>query len=178
MSKPEKDSKVTRLQLAEMRKCREEFGQSVRQVTVRNKSTKDNLDTLPINCCFAKPSEPQPVDFYNLLSMASACDEAWEDPVAPSSTNLFCKDSFVVIKPGYQPSRLPEAPFFLGKCNNNVTERKLTVSIKLKIDSSPSILLMRNSNAKLKSVVHCVKLHGNVRIEDDVMARDEDEYSS
>ena len=62
--------------------------------------------------------------------MASASDE--EDPVAPSSTNLFCKDSFVLIKPGYQPPRLPEAPFFLGKCKNNLkaSERKLTVSIK------------------------------------------------
>ena len=27
-------------------------------------------------------------------------------------------------------------------------------------------------------MVYCVKLHGNVRIEDDVVARDEDEYSS
>ena len=61
--------------------------------------------------------------------MASASDE---DPGAPSSLNLFCKDAFVVIKPGYQPSRLSEAPFFLGKCKNNVkaSERKLTVSIK------------------------------------------------
>ena len=40
MSKPEKDSKVTRQQLAEMQKWREEFGQSVRQVTVRNKIGK------------------------------------------------------------------------------------------------------------------------------------------
>ena len=96
MSKTEKDSKVTRQQLAEMRKWCEEFGQSVRQVTIRNKSTKDNPGTLPINCYFAKPSEPQPVDFDNLLSMASASDE--EDPVAPSSSNLFCKDAFVVIK--------------------------------------------------------------------------------
>ena len=39
-------------------------------------------------------------------------DQFEEDPVAPSSLNLFCKDAFVVIKPGYQPSRLPEAPFF------------------------------------------------------------------
>ena len=53
-TRPEKDSKVTRRQLAEMRKWREEFGQSFRQVTVRNKSTKDNPDTLPINCCLAK----------------------------------------------------------------------------------------------------------------------------
>ena len=101
MSKTGKDSKVTRQQLAEMRKWCEEFGQSVRQVTIRNKSTKDNPGTLPINCYFAKPSEPQPVDFDNLLSMASASDE--EDPVAPSSSNLFCKDAFVVIK----PTRIP-----------------------------------------------------------------------
>ena len=63
-------------------------------------------------------SEPQPVDFDNLLSMTSASDE--EDLVAPSSLNLFCNDAFVVIKPGYQPSRLPEASFFLSKCKNNV----------------------------------------------------------
>ena len=63
-------------------------------------------------------SEPQPVDFDNLLSMASASDE--EDLVAPSSLNLFCNDAFVVIKPGYQPSRLPEAPFFLGKLKKHL----------------------------------------------------------
>ena len=40
-----------------------------------------------------KPSDPQPVDFDNLLSMASASDE--EDPVAPSSSNLFCKDALI-----------------------------------------------------------------------------------
>ena len=60
--------------------------------------------------------------------MATASDE--EDPAAPSSLNLFCKYAFVVIKPGYWPSRLPEAPFFLGKCKNNAkaSDRKLTVS--------------------------------------------------
>ena len=106
-----------------------EFGQSVGQVTVRNKSTKENQGTVTINCYFATPSGPQPVDFDNLLSMASASDE--EDPVAPPSWDLFCKDAFVENKPGYQPSRLPEAPFFLSKCKNNVkaSERKLTVFI-------------------------------------------------
>ena len=88
---------VTRRQLAEMRKWREEFGLSVHQVNVRNESTKDNPGTLPINYYFAEPSEPQPADFDNLLSMASASDE---DPVAPSSSNLFCKDAFVVINQG------------------------------------------------------------------------------
>ena len=60
-----------------------------------------------------------------------APDSNEEDPVAHSSSNLFCKYAFVVIKPGYQPSRLPETPFSLDKCKNNVkaSERKLTVSI-------------------------------------------------
>ena len=176
MSKPEKDSKVTRRQLAEMRKWREEFGQSVRQVTVRNKSTKDNPGTLPINCYFTKPSEPQPVDFDNLLSMASASDE--EDPVAPSSSNLFCKDAFVVIKPGYQPSRLPEAPFFLGKCKNNAkaSERKLTVSIY----AQDQLLPFNFVDAQLQCQIEIsgiLRKAENVRIEDDVVALDEDEYS-
>ena len=62
--------------------------------------------------------------------MAFSSDE--EDSVAPSSSNLFCKDAFVVIKPGYQPSRLPEAPFFLGKCKKNIkaSERKPVDSTK------------------------------------------------
>ena len=72
-----------------MRQWREEFGRSIRQ---------DNPGTLPINY-FAKPSEPQLLDFDNLLSMAPDSDE--EDPVAPSTSNLFCKYAFVVIKPGY-----------------------------------------------------------------------------
>ena len=44
MPKPERNQ-VTKEQLTEMRKWRVEFGQSVRQVTVRNKSTKDNPGT-------------------------------------------------------------------------------------------------------------------------------------
>ena len=159
-----------------MRKWREEFGQSVRQVTVRNKSTKDNPGTLPINCYFTKPSEPQPVDFDNLLSMASASDE--EDPVASSSSNLFCKDAFVVIKPGYQPSRLPEAPFFLGKCKNNAkaSERKLTVSIY----AQDQLLPFNFVDAQLQCQIEIsgiLRKAENVRIEDDVVALDEDEYS-
>ena len=159
-----------------MRKWREEFGQSVRQVTVRNKSTKDNPGTLPINCYFTKPSEPQPVDFDNLLSMASASDE--EDPVAPSSSNLFCKDAFVVIKPGYQPSRLPEAPFFLGKCKNNVkaSERKLKVSIYAQDQLLPFNFVdaQLQCQIEISGILHKAE---NVRIEDDVVALDEDEYS-
>ena len=66
MPKPSTNSAVTTQQLAEIRKWREEFGQSVRQVTVSNKSTKDNPGTLPINCNVEKPTHPRPVDLAHL----------------------------------------------------------------------------------------------------------------
>ena len=69
MPKPERNPSVTKSQLDKMRKWRAEFGQSVRQVTVRTKSTKDNPGTLPINCYSSKPAAPQPVaNFANLPS--------------------------------------------------------------------------------------------------------------
>ena len=109
--------------------------------------------------------------------MASASDE--EDPVAPSSSNLFCKDAFVVIKPGYQPSRLPEAPLFLGKGKNNVKAcvRKLTVSIYVQDQLLPFNFVDAQLQCQIDIKGILCKAE-NVRIEDDVVALDEDEYSS
>ena len=109
--------------------------------------------------------------------MASASDE--EDPVAPSSTNLFCKDAFVVIKPGYQPSRLQEAPFFLGKCKNDVkaSERKLTVSIYAQGQLLPFNFVDAQLQCQIETSGILLEAE-NVRIEDDVVALDEDGYSS
>ena len=106
-------------------------------------------------------------------------DQFEEDPVAPSSSNLSCQDAFVVIKPEYQPSRLPEAPFFLGKCNNNVkaSERKLTLSIY----AQDQLLPFNFVDAQLECQIEIsgiLRKAENVRIEDDVVALDEDEYSS
>ena len=125
---------------------------------------------------FAKPSEPQPVDFDNLPNMASASDE---DPGALSSLNLFCKDAFVVIKPGYQPSRLPGAHFFLSKCKNNVktSGRKLTVSIYAQ-DQLLSLNFVDTQLQCQTEISGILRNAENVRIEDDVVALDEDEYSS
>ena len=50
MPKPKRDPTITKSQLDEMRTWRAEYGQSVRQVTVRNITTKDSAGTLPINC--------------------------------------------------------------------------------------------------------------------------------
>ena len=83
-----------------------------------------------------------------------------------------------VIKPGYQPSRLPEAPFFLGKCKNNVraSERKLTVSIY----AQDQLLPFNFVDAQLQCQIEIsgtLRKAENVQIEDDVVALDEDEYS-
>ena len=109
--------------------------------------------------------------------MVSASDE--EDPVAPSSSNLFCKDALVVIKPGHKPSRLPEAPFSLGKCKNNVkaSERKLTVSIYAQDQLLPSNFVDAQLQCQI-DINSILRKAENVRIEDDVVALDEDEYSS
>ena len=97
--------------------------------------------------------------------MATASDE--EDPAAPSSLNLFCKDAFVVMRHLYQPSCIPEAPFFLGKCKNNAkaSDRKLTVSFNF-VDAQLQCQI--EISGRLRNAE-------NVRLEDDVVALDEDE---
>ena len=109
--------------------------------------------------------------------MAFSSDE--EDSVVPSSSNLFCKDAFVVIKPGYQPSRLPEAPFFLGKCKKNIkaSERKLTVSIYAQYQLLPFNFVDAQPQCQIE-ISGILRKAENVRIEDDVAALDEDVYSS
>lgn len=105
MPKPSTNSAVTTQQLAEMRKWREEFGQSVRQVTMRNKSTKDNPGTQPINCYVENPTQPRPVDFAHL---ETTNQQSLADSSVPP---LFKKQSFVIIKPGYQSTFLLQARF-------------------------------------------------------------------
>ena len=74
-------NQVTKEQLAEMRKWRAEFSQSVRQVTARNKSTKDNPGTVLINCYTAKPSQPCPVNFLRLETTAVQVQQSLENYV-------------------------------------------------------------------------------------------------
>ncbi len=64
-----------------MRVWRAEHGQSVRQLTVRNLSTKDKPGTLPLNCYMLKPDAPQPLDFAKLHIA-----EAEEAPETSSQT--------------------------------------------------------------------------------------------
>ena len=49
-----------------MRTRKAEYGQSVRQQTVRNMTTKDSTGTLPLNCYESKEVDPKQVDFAEL----------------------------------------------------------------------------------------------------------------
>ena len=66
MPKPCSNSTVTGQQLVEMRTLKSEHGQSVRQQTVRNMTTKDSAGTLPLNCYEGKEADPKPADFAEL----------------------------------------------------------------------------------------------------------------
>ena len=110
MTKPERNQ-LTKEQLAEMRKWRAEFGQSVCRVTVRNKSTKDNPGTLLINCYAAKLSQPCPVNFLQLETTAERVQQSLENVL---NLPLFKKNCFVAVKPVFQPTHLPQALFYFG----------------------------------------------------------------
>ena len=170
-------SSVTKRQLDEMQRWREEFGQSVRQVTVRNKSTKDNPGTLPINCYAAKATDPRPVYFSSLSTTTTTTNVG--EPAAHSSPLLFRKDEFVIIKPGFQPPGLPEAPFFLGKCANNVkgSERRITATISMQDQLIPFnfVNLQHRCQIEISGILRQV---ANIQVDNDTASMEEDKYFS
>ena len=175
MPKP-KRNQVTKKQLAEMRKWRAEFGQSVRQVTVRNKGTKDNPGTLPINCYTAKPSQPCPVNFLRPETTAEQGQQSLENvPNLP----LFKKNCFVVVKPGFQPTHLTQAPFYLGRCTVNIksSERRTEVAIYTQGFMIPFHFVYAN-------VIYLLDLNGVLRevqsssVEEDIVVMEEEYFSS
>ena len=81
MPKPCSNSTVTGQQLVEMRTLKAEHGQSVRQQTVRNMTTKDSAGTLPLNCYESKEADPKPADFAEQKIIAN-------EEVAPNQSSV------------------------------------------------------------------------------------------
>jgi len=74
---------------------RVEFGQSVRQVTVRNLSTKDKPGTLPINIYALQLPKPKLVDFTDVTNQ----NESSDVEASNLADNIFIKSgSFVYLK--------------------------------------------------------------------------------
>ena len=93
-----------------MRVWRAEHSQSVRQLTVRNLSTKDKPGTLPLNCYTLKPDAPQPLAFSKMHIA-----EAEEGPETSSQTEdiLQKKRCFGVAKRTSIPARSEDTSEFL-----------------------------------------------------------------
>ena len=77
-----------------LRDWRDNYGQSVPQVTVRNWSTKDNVGTLPL-CSYTQPAPtPQPLTFMTLNSLETS--NANDSTVLSTAVVLFqCQTALV-----------------------------------------------------------------------------------
>ena len=105
------------------------FGKPVRQQTVRNQSTKDNIGTLPI-FGYATPDPPQqPLNFSAMVDQTPRL--ARTESIAPSGAAcratciLFQANSVLIVKFDHiqrQSGVAISGPFFIGSLETDVTE--------------------------------------------------------
>ena len=107
-----------------LRHWRDAFGKSVRQLTVRNQSTKDNVGTLPLYAYTPEPPVPVPVSFEDVAASADHHPpaSATDTPVTPAQELLYPADSVVLLKPGYPRDFHIIAPFSLGITSEDVVK--------------------------------------------------------
>ena len=106
---------------------RDAFGKSVRQLTVRNQSTKDNVRTLPLYAYTPEPPVPVPVSFKDVAATAdhhppASATDTPVTHVAPTQELLYPADSVVLLKPGYPLDLHITAPFSLGITSEDVVK--------------------------------------------------------
>ena len=63
-----------------MRDWRDSYGKPIRQRTVRNQTTKDNVGTLPLFAYTAAPPTPKPVDFGEVLHVRPGDEDNQRSP--------------------------------------------------------------------------------------------------
>ena len=84
-----------------MRDWRDSFGKPVRQLTVRNQSTKDNVGTLPLFAYSTPDPEPRPLDFSATddlaASVASRNTETQHEPHTVANI-LFEANRVLIVK--------------------------------------------------------------------------------
>ena len=110
------------------RNWRDNFGKPVRQLTVRNQSTKDNVGTLPI-FAYATPDPPQqPLNFSAMVDQTPRL--ARTESIAPGGaacrTILFQANIVLIVKRDHirrQSGVAASGPFFgIGSLETDVTE--------------------------------------------------------
>ena len=118
-----------------LRHWRDLIGKSVRQLTVRNQSTKDNVGTLPLYAYTPAPTVPVPIIFEDATAAADGQQMAQIGNIQAQHrddrTLLYPADSVVLLKPGYPPDLQITAPFSLGIIIDDVIKDDHCYSVKV-----------------------------------------------
>ena len=99
-----------------LRDWRDNYGQPVAQVTVRNQSTKDNVGTLPLYSYTRPQPIPQPLSFSFPTETSSSRQGSLHSNVSNAEL-LFSSQTVLAIKPGLvglTERTLISTPFYLG----------------------------------------------------------------
>ena len=105
-----------------LRDWRDNYGQPVAQVTVRNQSTKDNVGTLPLYSYTRPQPIPQPPSFSFPTETSSSRQGSLHSNVSNAEL-LFSSQTVLAIKPGLvglTERTLISTPFYLGVAAENI----------------------------------------------------------
>ena len=130
-----------------MRDWRDNFGKPVRQLTVRNQSTKDNVGTLPLFAYSTPDPAPSPLDFS--VTEEPPSDTARNAQAQRESCDLtiqFEANCVVIVKRNHIPVVNKEGPFFVGTVEVDTGqtsdhEQNMFCDIKLFVPSFEDCLL-------------------------------------
>ena len=105
-----------------MRDWRDSFGKPVRQLTIRNQSTKDNVGTLPLFAYTTPDQPPRPLDYSttdDLTARETVVTEIEQKAVRGAMAN-----SVVVVKRDHIRGYPNRGPFFVGIVIADVTDKE------------------------------------------------------
>ena len=119
---PPKHHALTSRQLNTLHSWRVEHGQSVRQMTVRNFSTKDKPGTLPLNVYLLEEPTPHPLDLSKTSRQTDETDNSHDQlkdlsvvtNVSPVDILQPRKPIIACVRAGFQPSEARPSPFYLA----------------------------------------------------------------
>ena len=140
-----------------MRDWRDSFGKPVRQLTVRNQSTKDNVGTLPLFAYTTPDQPPRPLEFSTTDDLPARETEVTEiEHEAVRGAILFQANSVVVVKRDHIRGYPNKGPFFVGNVVADVTDKEedFFFDIELFVSSFEDCLLFT-----LSQVAKTVRIH-------------------
>ena len=111
-----------------MRDWRDSFGKPVRQLTVRNQSTNDNVGTLPLFAYSTPDPPPRPLDFSitdDLASVASRNTDTHRE--SHNVAVLFEANSVLILKRDYIPRVINQGPFFVGTVEADISDEEQNI---------------------------------------------------